>query len=151
MLIRSEATIFCCALGVTQQPHSVDTIKEMVNVLLLQGNFGKPGAGACPVRGHSDVQGDRTMGIWEKPKEWLLKALDGEFRIESPRHHGHDAVEAMEAFEREEVDVFVSMCGNLSLACSDTETLEAGMQRIGLTVHISTKQTGPTWCTGEPR
>ena len=66
MLIRSKATIFCWALGVTQQPHSVDTIKEMVNVLLLQGNFGKPGAGACPVRGHSNVQGDRTMGIWEK-------------------------------------------------------------------------------------
>jgi formate dehydrogenase major subunit len=124
---------------VTQQPHSVDTIKEMVNVLLLQGNFGKPGAGACPVRGHSNVQGDRTMGIWEKPKEWLLEALDSEFGITSPRHHGYDAVEAMEAFERDEVDVFVSMGGNFSLACSDTETLEAGMQRIGLTVHISTK------------
>jgi formate dehydrogenase major subunit len=92
MLIRSKATIFCWALGVTQQPHSVDTIKEMVNVLLLQGNFGKPGAGAgagagaCPVRGHSNVQGDRTMGIWEKPKEWLLEALDNEFGIQSPRH-----------------------------------------------------------------
>jgi formate dehydrogenase major subunit len=139
MLIKSKATIFCWALGVTQQPHSVDTIKEMVNVLLLQGNFGKPGAGACPVRGHSNVQGDRTMGIWEKPKEWLLDALDAEFGIQSPRHHGHDAVESMEAFERDEVDVFVSMGGNFSLACSDTETLEAGMQRIGLTVHISTK------------
>jgi formate dehydrogenase major subunit len=117
----------------------VDTIKEMVNVLLLQGNFGKPGAGACPVRGHSNVQGDRTMGIWEKPKEWLLQALDAEFGITSPRHHGYDAVESMEAFERDEVDVFVSMGGNFSLACSDTEALEAGMQRIGLTVHISTK------------
>ncbi|MFJ5861234.1 FdhF/YdeP family oxidoreductase [Pseudarthrobacter sp. NPDC092439] len=139
MLIASKASIFCWALGVTQQPHSVDTIKEMVNVLLLQGNFGKPGAGACPVRGHSNVQGDRTMGIWEKPKEWLLTALDNEFGITSPRHHGYDAVESMEAFEREEVDVFVSMGGNFSLACSDTEALEAGMQRIGLTVHISTK------------
>ena len=139
MLIRSKATIFCWALGVTQQPHSVDTIKEMVNVLLLQGNFGKPGAGACPVRGHSNVQGDRTMGIWEKPKEWLLEALDKEFGIQSPRGHGVDAVEAMEAFERDDVDVFVSMGGNFSLACSDTEMLEAGMQRIGLTVHVSTK------------
>ena len=79
------------------------------------------------------------MGIWEKPKEWLLEALDKEFGITSPRGHGYDAVEAMEAFERNEVDVFVSMGGNFSLACSDTETLEAGMQRIGLTVHISTK------------
>jgi formate dehydrogenase major subunit len=116
MLVASKASIFCWALGVTQQPHSVDTIKEMVNVLLLQGNFGKPGAGACPVRGHSNVQGDRTMGIWEKPTEWLLQALDAEFGITSPRHHGYDAVESMEAFERDEVDVFVSMGGNFSLA-----------------------------------
>ncbi|MHA7263513.1 FdhF/YdeP family oxidoreductase [Arthrobacter sp. TMN-37] len=139
LLIRSKATIFCWALGITQQPHSVDTIQEIVNLLLLQGNFGKPGAGACPVRGHSNVQGDRTMGIWEKPKEWLLKALDAEFGIDSPRAHGHDAVETIEAFERDAVDVFVSMGGNFSLACSDTEALEAGMQRVGLTVHISTK------------
>ena len=139
MLVKSEATIVCWALGVTQQPHSVDTIKEIINILLLQGNFGKPGAGACPVRGHSNVQGDRTMGIWEKPKEWLLAALDAEFGIQSPREHGHDAVETMEAFERDDVDVFVSMGGNFSLACSDTEALEAGMRRIGLTVHISTK------------
>ncbi|MDP5225601.1 MULTISPECIES: FdhF/YdeP family oxidoreductase [Arthrobacter] len=139
MLLRSKATIFCWALGITQQPHSVDTIREMVNVLLMQGNFGKPGAGACPVRGHSNVQGDRTMGIWEKPSEGLLGALDAEFGIESPRHHGYDAVETLEAFERDEVDVFVSMGGNFSLAASDTEVLEAGMQRVGLTVHISTK------------
>ena len=139
MLIKSKATIFCWALGVTQQPHSVDTIKEMVNVLLLQGNFGKPGAGACPVRGHSNVQGDRTMGIWEKPQKWLFEALDKEFGIRSPRKHGHDAVETMEAFEQDDVDVFVSMGGNFSLACSDTEALEAGMQRTGLAVHVSTK------------
>uniref|UniRef100_A0A8R1IHS1 Molybdopterin domain-containing protein n=1 Tax=Caenorhabditis japonica TaxID=281687 RepID=A0A8R1IHS1_CAEJA len=69
LLAASKATIFCWALGITQQPHSVDTIKEIVNLLLLQGNFGKPGAGACPVRGHSNVQGDRTFGIWEKPRK----------------------------------------------------------------------------------
>ena len=79
------------------------------------------------------------MGIWEKPKEWLLEALDKEFGIPSPRGHGFDAVEAMEAFERNDVDVFVGMGGNFALACSDTVTLEAGMQRIGLTVHVSTK------------
>jgi formate dehydrogenase major subunit len=139
MLVKSKATIVCWALGLTQQPHSVDTIKEMVNVLLLQGNFGKPGAGACPVRGHSNVQGDRTMGIWEKPKEWLLAALDKEFGIASPREHGLDSVETVEAFENDDVDVFVSMGGNFALACSDTEVLEASMQRVGLTVHISTK------------
>ena len=139
MLVKSKATIVCWALGLTQQPHSVDTIKEIINILLLQGNFGKPGAGACPVRGHSNVQGDRTMGIWEKPKEWLLTALDQEFGIASPREHGLDSVETVEAFENDDVDVFVSMGGNFALACSDTEVLEASMQRVGLTVHISTK------------
>ena len=139
LLAKSKATIICWALGVTQQPHSVDTLREIINVLLLQGNFGKPGAGACPVRGHSNVQGDRTMGIWEKPTEDLLAAIDAEFGIESPRHHGHDAVETVEAFERDDVDVFVSMGGNFSLASSDTAVAEAGMERVGLTVHISTK------------
>ncbi len=139
LLADSSATTVCWALGVTQQPHSVDTLKEIVNLLLLQGNFGKPGAGACPVRGHSNVQGDRTMGIWEKPKPWLLDALDREFAISTPRDHGVDSTEAVAAFERDEVDVFVSMGGNFALACPDTAALEAGMQRCGLTVHISTK------------
>ncbi|WP_139006750.1 FdhF/YdeP family oxidoreductase [Arthrobacter crystallopoietes] len=139
LLAKSKATIICWALGLTQQPHSVDTLKEIINLLLLQGNFGKPGAGACPVRGHSNVQGDRTMGIWEKPKEWLLEAMDKEFGIESPREHGFDSTEALHAFELGDVDVFVSLGGNFALANSDTEALEAGMKRAGLTVHISTK------------
>ena len=139
LLIKSKATIFCWALGLTQQPHSVPTLKEIINLLLLQGNFGKPGAGACPVRGHSNVQGDRTMGIWEKPTEALLRALDEEFKIDSPREHGYDSTDALDAFEKDEVDVFVSMGGNFALANSETEALEAGMQRAKLTVHISTK------------
>ena len=139
LLIASKATIFCWALGLTQQPHSVPTLKEIINLLLVQGNFGKPGAGACPVRGHSNVQGDRTMGIWEKPSEKLLAALDAEFGIESPRAHGYDSTEALEAFENDEIDVFVSMGGNFALANAETEALEAGMQRAKLTVHISTK------------
>ncbi|NLT30011.1 MAG: FdhF/YdeP family oxidoreductase, partial [Propionibacterium sp.] len=139
LLIDSPATIFCWALGITQQPHSVDTIKEIVNLLLMQGNFGKPGAGACPVRGHSNVQGDRTMGIWEKPSEEFLAALDAEFAITAPRVHGLDSTETVAAFENDEVDVFIAMGGNFALAASDTETLENGMRRAGLTVHISTK------------
>ncbi|MDY7527429.1 MULTISPECIES: FdhF/YdeP family oxidoreductase [unclassified Cryobacterium] len=139
MLVTSKATIICWALGLTQQPHSVNTLKEIINLLLLQGNFGKPGAGACPVRGHSNVQGDRTMGVWEKPKEAFLAALDTEFGIVSPRTHGLDSVATVEAFENEDVDVFVSLGGNFALACSDTAKLEAAMQRVGLTVHISTK------------
>ena len=139
MMVQSKATIICWALGLTQQPHSVNTLKEIINLLLLQGNFGKLGAGACPVRGHSNVQGDRTMGVWEKPKEWMLDALDKEFGITSPREHGLDSVDTVEAFENDEVDVFVSMGGNFALACSDTVALEGAMQRVGLTVSVSTK------------
>ncbi|WP_418908178.1 FdhF/YdeP family oxidoreductase [Glutamicibacter endophyticus] len=139
LLAKSKATIICWALGLTQQPHSVPTLKEIINLLLLQGNFGKPGAGACPVRGHSNVQGDRTMGIWEKPTEALLASMDAEFGITSPRAHGYDSTETLHAFEHDEVDVFVSMGGNFALANSDTEALEAGMRRAKLTVHISTK------------
>jgi formate dehydrogenase major subunit len=139
LMAASKATIFCWALGITQQPHSVDTIKEIVNLLLLQGNFGKPGAGACPVRGHSNVQGDRTFGIWEKPQEDFLQRLDAEFGISAPREHGYDSTEAMHAMARGEVDVFVSLGGNLAMANSDTATMEEGLKRTGLTVHISTK------------
>ncbi|KGJ79534.1 hypothetical protein GY21_05065 [Cryobacterium roopkundense] len=139
MMVASKATIICWALGLTQQPHSVNTLKEIINLLLLQGNFGKPGAGACPVRGHSNVQGDRTMGVWEKPQEWMLAALDKEFSIDSPRAHGLDSVDTVDAFVNNNVDVFVSMGGNFALACSDTELLEGAMQRVGLTVSVSTK------------
>ncbi|WP_449278351.1 FdhF/YdeP family oxidoreductase [Leucobacter sp. GX24907] len=139
MLASSKSTIICWALGITQQPHSVDTIKEIVNVLLAQGNFGKPGAGACPVRGHSNVQGDRTFGIWEKPREDFLQKLDAEFGIDSPREHGYDSTEAMRAMAEGDVDVFVSLGGNLASANSDTAMMEAGLKRTGLTVHISTK------------
>ncbi|MCR1160913.1 FdhF/YdeP family oxidoreductase [Paenarthrobacter sp. UW852] len=139
MMTASKATIICWALGLTQQPHSVDTLREIINLLLLQGNFGKRGAGACPVRGHSNVQGDRTMGIWEKPKESFLAALDKEFGFRMPRDHGYDSVETQHALEKGEVDVFVSMGGNFAAAGSDTAALEEGLKRAGLTVHISTK------------
>ncbi|MFJ4264193.1 FdhF/YdeP family oxidoreductase [Paenarthrobacter nicotinovorans] len=139
MMAASKATIICWALGLTQQPHSVDTLREIINLLLLQGNFGKRGAGACPVRGHSNVQGDRTMGIWEKPKESFLAALDKEFGFTMPRDHGYDSVETQHALEKGEVDVFVSMGGNFAAAGSDTAALEEGLKKAGLTVHISTK------------
>jgi formate dehydrogenase major subunit len=139
MMIASKATIVCWALGLTQQPHSVNTLKEIVNLLLVQGNFGKPGAGACPVRGHSNVQGDRTMGIWEKPTEKFIAALEAEFGIPFPLEHGYESVQAQHALEAGEVDVFVSMGGNFLSAASDTENTRAGLKRTGLTVHVSTK------------
>ena len=88
----SKATVFCWAMGITQHRNAVATVKEFVNVALLQGNIGKPGAGLCPVRGHSNVQGDRTMGIWERPAPAFLDALQHEFGFDPPREHGLDTV-----------------------------------------------------------
>ncbi|GAA3288446.1 FdhF/YdeP family oxidoreductase [Nesterenkonia halobia] len=139
MLLESKATVVCWALGLTQQPHSVDTIREIVNMLLLQGNVGKPGAGACPVRGHSNVQGDRTFGVWEQMPESFHQRLDAEFGLDTTRKVGYDSTEAMQAMADGEVDVFVSMGGNLARANSDTRMMETGMRRTGLTVQVSTK------------
>lgn len=139
MMIDSKATIICWALGLTQQPHSVNTLKEIINLLLMQGNFGKPGAGACPVRGHSNVQGDRTMGIWEKPSEDFITALEVEFGLPMPREHGYESVETQHALEAGDVDVFISMGGNFLSAASDTAHTKAGLKHTGLTVHIATK------------
>ena len=97
MLLASDATVHCWAMGITQHRNAVATIKEFVNVALLQGNIGKPGAGLCPVRGHSNVQGDRTMGIWEKVPDHFLDALRDEYGFEPPREHGLDTVDSIRA------------------------------------------------------
>ncbi|MFF2115682.1 hypothetical protein ACFVWH_46450, partial [Rhodococcus koreensis] len=110
-----------------------------VNLLLLQGMIGKPGAGVCPVRGHSNVQGDRTMGIWEKMPEPFLAALDAEFGIRSPRTHGLDAVDSIRAMRDGTASVFIGMGGNFVSATPDTETTEAALRNCALTVQVSTK------------
>ncbi|MET3807564.1 molybdopterin-dependent oxidoreductase alpha subunit [Nakamurella sp. UYEF19] len=138
-LISSKKTIICWAMGLTQHKHSVSTLKELVNLLLIRGMIGKPGAGVCPVRGHSNVQGDRTMGIWEKMPESFLAALDAEFAITSPREHGLDTVDALRAMRDGKVDVFIGMGGNFVSATPDTAATESAMGRIGLTVQVSTK------------
>ena len=138
-LISSKRTIICWAMGLTQHKNSVPTLKELVNLLLIRGMIGKPGAGVCPVRGHSNVQGDRTMGIWEKMPEKFLAALDAEFGITSPRTHGFDTVDALRAMAKGEVDVFVGMGGNFASATPDTTATEAALRTVGLTVQISTK------------
>jgi len=137
--IRSEGTVITWALGLTQQQSAVDTITEIMNLLFLKGNIGRPGAGASPIRGHSNVQGDRTMGIWEQMGDWFLDALRDEFGFEPPRAHGFDSVRAIDAMERGEVDFFMSMAGNFVAAVSDSSRAEAGMRRTGMTVHVSTK------------
>ncbi|WP_019178808.1 FdhF/YdeP family oxidoreductase [Microbacterium yannicii] len=135
----SKATIVCWAMGLTQHKHSVPTLREVVNVLLLQGNIGRPGAGVCPVRGHSNVQGDRTVGIYEKPSATFLDALDAEFGFAAPREHGFDTVQAIRAMRDGDVRFFMGMGGNFVSATPDTAVVEAGMARVGLTVQVSTK------------
>ncbi|WP_191269197.1 FdhF/YdeP family oxidoreductase [Nocardiopsis terrae] len=139
MVVASERIVVCWAMGLTQHRHSVPTIREVVNFLLLRGNVGRPGAGVCPVRGHSNVQGDRTMGIFERPADDFLDALGLEFGFEPPREHGHDTVNAIRAMARGEVGVFFAMGGNFVAATPDTEVTEEAMRRVGLTVHVSTK------------
>ncbi|MER6771184.1 FdhF/YdeP family oxidoreductase [Streptomyces bacillaris] len=139
MVLASERTIVCWAMGLTQHKHSVPTIREIVNFLLLRGNIGRPGAGVCPVRGHSNVQGDRTMGIFERPAPAFLDALDKEFGITSPRHHGYDVVRSIQALRDGEAKVFFAMGGNFVAATPDTAVTEAAMRRARLTVHVSTK------------
>ncbi len=139
MLMASERTVVCWAMGLTQHTHAVATIGEVTNLLLLRGMIGKPGAGVCPVRGHSNVQGDRTMGIWEQMPEEFLAALDREFGITSPRTHGYDTVAAIRAMRDERATVFVGMGGNFASATPDTAVTAAALRNCALTVQISTK------------
>ncbi|MFI9813545.1 FdhF/YdeP family oxidoreductase [Saccharothrix variisporea] len=139
MLAGSERTIFCWAMGLTQHKHAVATIKEIANVALLRGMIGKPGAGLCPVRGHSNVQGDRTMGIWEKMPEKFLAALEAEFGVPVPRKHGYDTVDSIRAMRDGRAKVFFAVGGNFVAATPDTEVTERAMRSCDLTVQVSTK------------
>lgn len=133
------STIVCWAMGLTQHKHSVATLRDVVNVLLLTGNIGKPGAGVCPVRGHSNVQGDRTMGIFERMPAAFHDALDAEFGFASPREHGYDTVAAIAAMHAGRARVFVGMGGNFVRATPDSELTEAALRSLALTVQVSTK------------
>ncbi|MBF6211995.1 FdhF/YdeP family oxidoreductase [Nocardia puris] len=139
LLAGARNVIICWAMGLTQHTHGVATIEEATNLLLLRGMIGKPGAGVCPVRGHSNVQGDRTMGIWEKMPDTFLDALDREFGITSPRAHGYDTVHAIRAMREGRARVFFGMGGNFVAATPDTEVTEAALRGCSLTVQVSTK------------
>ena len=139
LMATSERIIVCWAMGLTQQKHAVPSIAEITNVLLMRGMIGKAGAGLCPVRGHSNVQGDRTMGIWEKMPEPFLAALDHRFGIISPREQGYDTVAAIRAMRDDKVKVFMAMGGNFASASPDTEVTEAALRNCSLTVQVSTK------------
>lgn len=137
--MKSRATICCWAMGLTQQPDAVETIQTIVNFLLLRGDIGRPGAGVCPVRGHSNVQGDRTMGIFERMPVWWLDRLDAEFGMKSPRAHGLDTVDAIRAMHDGRVKVLVAMGGNFLSATPDTEFTAAALRKCALTAHVATK------------
>jgi molybdopterin-dependent oxidoreductase alpha subunit len=138
-VLASKKTIVCWAMGLTQQKHGVPTIREVVNFLMLQGNLGRPGAGVCPVRGHSNVQGDRTMGIWERMPDQFLDALGAEFHFTPPRQHGLDSVNGVRAMRDGQASVFIGVAGNFVRAMSDSAVTEAALRQCRLTVQISTK------------
>ncbi|WP_108718931.1 FdhF/YdeP family oxidoreductase [Miniimonas sp. S16] len=138
-LIASRATIVCWAMGLTQHKHAVRTLKDIVNVLLLQGNIGRRGAGVCPVRGHSNVQGDRTMGIFERMPGRFHDALDAEFAFTSPRLFGFDTVAAIEAMRDGRAHVFLGLGGNFLRATPDSAVTEDALRNTRLSVQISTK------------
>lgn len=139
MYRKADRVIMCWAMGITQHIHSVPTIEEIVALQLLRGNIGKPGAGLSPVRGHSNVQGDRTMGIDEQPAAWLLDALEKRFKFKVPRHRGHTTVKAIDAMEKGKIKVFFALGGNFVQSAPDSERTHAAMRNCGLTVQISTK------------
>ncbi|MCY1490509.1 putative oxidoreductase [compost metagenome] len=135
----AERVIMCWAMGITQHRHSVATIQEIANLMLLRGQLGKPGAGLCPVRGHSNVQGDRTMGINDRPPAALLDAIEREFGFTPPPRAGHNTVEAIQAMLDGRASVFIGLGGNFAQATPDSARTHQALQRCALTVQISTK------------
>ncbi|HEV8694575.1 MAG TPA: FdhF/YdeP family oxidoreductase [Lysobacter sp.] len=139
LYIDSHATILCWGMGITQHHRSVATIQMLANLLLLRGNVGKPGAGPCPVRGHSNVQGDRTMGIYEKPSKAFLDRLGTEFGFVPPQEHGFDTLDAIAAMHDGRGKVFFALGGNFAAATPDTAHTHTALRNCVLTVHVSTK------------
>lgn len=135
----SSATIVCYGMGLTQHINGTDNVQQIANLLLLKGNIGKAGAGICPVRGHSNVQGDRTVGITERPSTELLDRLRDVFDFEPPREHGHSVVESIAAMRDGKAKAIVCLGGNLAIASSDPQACFAGFRNLDLAVHLATK------------
>ena len=147
-VVAAKSVIVTWAMGITQHRNAVATIREIVNFLLLRGNIGRPGAGPSPIRGHSNVQGDRTMGIWEKVPDTFLDKLRDEFGFDPPRAHGHDTVDTIRAMRDGQIDVFFALGGNFVAATPDTAVSEAAMKKCALTVHVATKLNRSHLCHG---
>jgi molybdopterin-dependent oxidoreductase alpha subunit len=149
MYIGSSRVIVCWAMGITQHRHGVANVQEIANLLFLRGNIGKPGAGVSPVRGHSNVQGDRTMGIWETPKPEFLDRLSAEFHFQPPSAHGFDTVNAIRAMQEGRAKVFIAMGGNFVMASPDTTYTTSALRRCRLTVSVATTLNRTHLTTGE--
>ena len=147
-VMAADSVTVCWAMGLTQHRNAVATIREIVNFLLLRGNVGRPGAGPSPIRGHSNVQGDRTVGIWEKMPDTFLDKLREEFGFEPPREHGLDTVDSIRAMRDGKIDVFFAVGGNFAAATPDTAVTEAAISNCALTVNVATKLNRTHLCHG---
>lgn len=147
-VVAAKSVVVTWAMGLTQHRNAVATIREIVNFLLLRGNIGKPGAGPSPIRGHSNVQGDRTMGIWEQMPDAFIDKLRDEFGFDPPRAHGLDTVATIRAMRDGQIDVFFALGGNFVAATPDTSLSEAAMKNCALTVHVATKLNRSHLCHG---
>ena len=149
LLKYNKKIIACWAMGLTQHKNAVNTIQEIVNLLLLKGSIGKPGAGTCPVRGHSNVQGDRTMGIYEKPSKAFLDSIEKVFNFTPPQEHGLDVVDCIKAMDNGKAKIFFAMGGNFLSATPDTKFTAQALNKCKLTVQVSTKLNRSHLITGE--
>ncbi|WP_392562361.1 FdhF/YdeP family oxidoreductase [Orbus sturtevantii] len=139
LYIKAERTIICYGMGITQHQHGTQNIQQLINLLLLKGNMGKPGAGICPLRGHSNVQGDRTVGITEKPSQSMLDNIEKRFGFTPPKEHGHAAVASLQSMFNGESKALIAMGGNLAVAMPDHDKTFAAMHKLDLAVHAATK------------
>jgi molybdopterin-dependent oxidoreductase alpha subunit len=137
--MQAKSVIICYGMGITQHRLGTQAVQQVANLLLMRGNFGRPGAGICPVRGHSNVQGDRTVGIDEKPSATFLANIEKVFGFQPPQHHGHSVVDSLQAMIDGKSKVFISLGGNFAAATPDTNITFAAMRRLRLTVCINTK------------
>ncbi|MEW4925576.1 FdhF/YdeP family oxidoreductase [Algibacter sp. 2305UL17-15] len=149
LVLNKNKIIICWAMGLTQHENAVDNIRELVNLLLLKGSIGKEGAGTCPVRGHSNVQGDRTVGVWEAAPQAFLDKIESKYGFKPTAKHGYSVIEAIKAMYENKVKVFFGMGGNFISAVPDTAYSAQAMANCNLTVHVSTKLNRSHLVTGK--
>ncbi|WP_179019838.1 FdhF/YdeP family oxidoreductase [Winogradskyella forsetii] len=149
LILNNQKIIICWAMGLTQHENAVDNIRELVNLLLLKGSIGKEGAGTCPVRGHSNVQGDRTVGIWESAPQAFLDKIEDKYGFKPTTKHGYSVIDAIKAMYEKEAKVFFGLGGNFISAVPDTNYSAQALANCNLTVHVSTKLNRSHLVTGK--